>query len=221
MEHDEGNPIADAEAQLYRRIQELRDRARAERQASVPSAPSEPGAGTPDLRTILSRAESHVGELRETAASLQKKLPEAVERAIEKAMDDHSTPRRLGELRDLVRALSAQVEQVNRDLLAERLGRVEDLELLVDLLSTGMAALRQDVADLAGNVGRVGAGVDRANAKLDQPVQVTVERAQQARRPRPLPAHRSRADPGGLAAGRQLTDTSLDYISVDRVVWVA
>jgi chromosome segregation ATPase len=176
----EGNPIADAEAQLYRRIQELRDRARAERRASVPSAPSEHGPGTPDLRTILSRAESHVGELRQTAESLQKTLPEAVERAIEKAMDDHSTPRRLGELRDLVRALSAQVEQVNRDLLAERLGRVEDLELLVDLLSTGMAAMRQDVADLAGSVNRVGAGVDRANAKLDQPVQVTVERAQQA-----------------------------------------
>jgi chromosome segregation ATPase len=179
VEH-EGNPIADAEAQLYRRIQELRDRARAERRASVPSAPSEHGPGTADLRTILSRAESHVGELRQTAESLQKTLPETVERAIEKAMDDHSTPRRLGELRDLVRALSAQVEQVNRDLLAERLGRVEDLELLVDLLSTGMAALRQDVADLAGSVGQVGAGVDRANAKLDQPVQVTVERAQQA-----------------------------------------
>jgi chromosome segregation ATPase len=179
VEH-EGNPIADAEAQLYRRIQELRDRARAERRASVPSAPSEQGPGTPDLRTILSRAESHVGELRETAAALQRTLPETVERAIEKAMDDHSTPRRLSELRDLVRALSAQVEQVNRDLLAERLGRVEDLELLVDLLSTGMAALRQDIADLSGSVGQVGAGVDRANAKLDQPVQVTVERAQQA-----------------------------------------
>ena len=168
MEH-EGNPIADAEAQLYRRIQELRDRARAERQASVPSAPSEHGAG--NLRSADDPEPRRVPRRRapRTAASLQKSLPEAVERAIEKAMDDHSTPRRLGELRDLVRALSAQVEQVNRDLLAERLGRVEDLELLVDLLSTGMAALRQDVADLAGNVGRVGAGVDRANAKLDQP----------------------------------------------------
>jgi hypothetical protein len=179
VEHEE-NPIADAEAQLYRRIQELRDRARAERRASVPSAPADQGPGPPDLRTILSRAEGHVGELRQTAESLHRTLPEAVERAIEKAMDDHSTPRRLGELRDLVRALSGQVEQVNRDLLAERLGRVEDLELLVDLLSTGMARLRQDVADLAGSVGQVGAGVDRANAKLDQPVQVTVERVQQA-----------------------------------------
>ena len=42
-----------------------------------------------------------------------------------------------------------QVEQVNRDLLAERLGRVEDLELMVDLISTGMAAMRQDMAALA------------------------------------------------------------------------
>ena len=177
MEH-EGNPIAAAEAQLYRRIQELRERARTERRASVPSAPAD-AAGMPDLRTILSRAESHVGELRATAASFERSLPEAVERAIEKAMDEHSTPRRLSELRELIRSLSAQVEQVNRDLLAERLGRVEDLELLVDLLSTGMAAVRQDIADLAGAVARVGAGVDHANAKLDLPVQVTLERPRQ------------------------------------------
>jgi hypothetical protein len=181
------NPIADAEAQLYRRIQELRERARAERQATVPSPPSgspaapgasDPAAGAavPDLRTLLARAEGHVGELRTTAQSLERTLPEAVERAIEKAMDDHATPRRLSELRDLLRALALQVEQVNRDLLAERLGRVEDLELLVDLVSTGMAAVRQDVADLSGAVATVATGVDTINSRLDQPVQVTVER---------------------------------------------
>jgi chromosome segregation ATPase len=176
------NPIADAEAQLYRRIQELRERARSERQATVPSAPgaSEPGPSVPDLRTLLARTETHVGELRTTAQSLERSLPEAVERAIERAMDDHATPRRLSELRDLLRALATQVEQVNRDLLAERLGRVEDLELLVDLLSTGMAAVRQDIADLAGAVATVGAGVDTTNARLDQPVQVTVERPRRA-----------------------------------------
>lgn len=176
------NPIADAEAQLYRRIQELRERARSERHASVPSAPdpAQPGQSVPDLRTLLARTETHVGELRSTAQSLERSLPEAVERAIEKAMDDHATPRRLSELRDLLRALAAQVEQVNRDLLAERLGRVEDLELLVDLLSTGMAAVRQDIADLAGAVASVNAGVETTNARLDQPVQVTVERPRRA-----------------------------------------
>ena len=176
------NPIADAEAQLYRRIQELRERARSERQASVPSAPDPalPGQSVPDLRTLLARTETHVGELRTAAQSLERSLPEAVERAIEKAMDDHATPRRLSELRDLLRALAAQVEQVNRDLLAERLGRVEDLELLVDLLSTGMAAVRQDIADLAGAVANVNAGVETTHARLDQPVQVTVERPRRA-----------------------------------------
>lgn len=176
------NPIADAEAQLYRRIQELRERARSERHASVPSAPdpAQPGQSVPDLRTLLARTETHVGELRSAAQSLERSLPEAVERAIEKAMDDHATPRRLSELRDLLRALAAQVEQVNRDLLAERLGRVEDLELLVDLLSTGMAAVRQDIADLAGAVASVNAGVETTNARLDQPVQVTVERPRRA-----------------------------------------
>src|SRR5437764_4194034 len=146
---DDDNPMAEAEAQLYRRIQELRARARAERSGS------DAGATVPDLRTILSRAEANVGELRNTAAALERSLPEAVERAIERVMDERSTPRRLVELRDLIRTLAGQVEQVNRDLLAERLGRIEDLELLVDLISTGMAALRQDVADVNGTVARM------------------------------------------------------------------
>ncbi|HYW29289.1 MAG TPA: hypothetical protein VE824_05745, partial [Gaiellales bacterium] len=65
-----------------------------------------------------------------------------------------------------------------RDLLAERLGRVEDLELVVDLISTGMAALRQDVATVSAMVEQVRSGVDGVVDKLDQPLQVTVERPQ-------------------------------------------
>jgi len=76
----------------------------------------------------------------------------------------------------IIAALSRQIEQVNRDLLAERLGRVEDLELVVDLVSTGMAELRRDTATLAALVDRVGGGVDTVLEKLDQPLQVTVER---------------------------------------------
>ena len=165
--------MAEAEAQLYRRIQELRARARADRpQGGAGDTP----ASMPDLRTILARAEANVGELRQTAANLEQALPEAVERAVERAMDERSTPRRLSELRELVRALAGQMEQVNRDLLAERLGRVEDLELMVDLISTGMAAMRQDMAALAAMVERVGGGVEGVLDKLDQPLQVTVER---------------------------------------------
>jgi chromosome segregation ATPase len=173
---DESNPMAEAEAQLYRRIQELRARARAERSAG---GPGDTPAAMPDLRTILARAEANVGELRATASALEESLPEAVERAVERAMDDRSTPRRLVELRELVRSLAGQLEQVNRDLLAERLGRIEDLELLVDLISTGMASLRQDIADVGSHMARMNQSVTGVAARLDQPLQVTVERPRQ------------------------------------------
>ncbi|HWH66550.1 MAG TPA: hypothetical protein VNS99_10630 [Gaiellales bacterium] len=167
-------PMEEAEAQLYRRIQELRTRARSDQ--PVPDVVPESRPAMPDLRTILARAETHVDELRTTAAALEENLPAKVERAVERAMSEHSDARRADELRELLRGLSRQVEQVNLDLLAERLGRVEDLELVVDLISTGMAALRQDVATLAAMVEQVGGGVDGVIEKLDQPLQVTVER---------------------------------------------
>jgi len=167
-------PMEEAEAQLYRRIQELRTRARGEQQPA-PDAPGERPA-TPDLRTILARAETHVDELRSTAAALEESLPARVERAVERALAAQPDVRGADELRELLRGLSRQVEQVNRDLLSERLGRVEDLELVVDLISTGMAALRQDVATLAAAVDSVGGGVESVIDKLDQPLQVTVER---------------------------------------------
>ena len=171
-------PMEEAEAQLYRRIQELRTRARGDQ--PVPDVVPESRPAMPDLRTILARAETHVDELRTTAAALEENLPAKVERAVERAMSEHSDARRADELRELLRGLSRQVEQVNLDLLAERLGRVEDLELVVDLISTGMASLRQDVATLAAMVEQVGGGVDGVIEKLDQPLQVTVERPQRS-----------------------------------------
>jgi chromosome segregation ATPase len=171
--------MEEAEAQLYRRIQELRAQARGSTaEAADEAAPTEQQRPTmPDLRTILARAESHVDELRSTAATLEESLPARVERAVERAIaGQQGDPRQHEELRELMRSLARQIEQVNRDLLAERLGRVEDLELVVDLVSTGMAALRQDVATLSAHVEQIGSGMDDVAMKLDQPLQVTVER---------------------------------------------
>lgn len=174
-------PMEEAEAQLYRRIQELRARARGGDGSDAPAdQPGEARPTMPDLRTILARAETHVDELRSTAAALEESLPARVERAVERALSAHPDTRQAEELRELLRGLSRQVEQVNRDLLAERLGRVEDLELVVDLISTGMAALRQDVATVTAMVDEVRGGVDGVVDKLDQPLQVTVERHQRS-----------------------------------------
>ncbi len=173
--------MADAEAQLYRRIKDLRARARAGDEASPPP-PLQPDAPqqVPDLRTLLARAENHVDELRATAATLEQSLPTRVGREVERVLDAHESSRRSAELRDLMVDMAARIDQVNRDLLAERLGRVEDLELVVELLSAGVAAMRQDVADLAAHVEAVTTGMESVVKKLDQPIQVTLERTRQS-----------------------------------------
>jgi hypothetical protein len=200
------NPMADAEAQLYRRIKELRARARGAEPTQLPVAAQSAEAPVPDLRTLLARAENHVDELRATAASLEQSLPVRVERAVERALDSHDSSRRSAELRDLLLELTGRVDQVNKDLLAERLGRVEDLELVVELLSAGIAAVRQDVAGMRSEVGSIGMGVDSVITKLDQPIQVTLERSRQGGvrdlfRPTDAPAadeaeHESSSSPG-------------------------
>jgi chromosome segregation ATPase len=174
--------MAEAEAQLYRRIQELRARARGEGEPPVEDAPLDAPAvsSMPDLRTLLARAEQHVDDLRSTASELERSLPARIEQAVERVLDDHTSSRRMGELRDLMVDLAGRVEQLNRDLLAERLGRVEDLELVVELLSSGMSALRQDIAQVGGAVERAGSGVEAVIDKLDQPMQVTLERPRQS-----------------------------------------
>jgi hypothetical protein len=201
--------MADAEAQLYRRIKELRARARgAEPISPVAAATLDDGSPpVPDLRTLLARAENHVDELRATAASLEQSLPARVERAVERVLDTHDSARRSAELRDLILELTGRVDQVNRDLLAERLGRVEDLELVVELLSAGIAAVRQDVADARSDIGSVAGGVESVVTKLDQPIQVTLERQQRQTgvrdlfRPTDAPADDSGASAPSTAPG--------------------
>jgi hypothetical protein len=187
---------SEAEAQLLRRIQELRARARGDEPAAgappadaparphdeAPAAPSSPSPPPfdarrgVDLQTLLAREESLIDDLRSTAASLEHSLPERVERVLRRALDERSTTRGIDDLRELVLSLSRQIEQLNRDLLAERLGRIEDLELTLDLFTTGISSIRGDVATVAASVNRVGGGVEDIAAKLDQPLQVTVER---------------------------------------------
>lgn len=199
--------MADAEAQLYQRIQELRARARGEGPPPSDDPVGEPAAASvPDLRTLLARAEQHVDDLRSTATELERNLPARIEQAVERALDDHTSSRRMGELRDLLVDLGGRIEQLNRDLLAERLGRVEDLELVVELLSRGMAALRQDISELGGAVERTGSGVDAVIDKLDQPMQVTLERPRQGGvrdlfRPTESETPAPAASPGPASAG--------------------
>jgi hypothetical protein len=185
--YQHADSLHDAHEQAIRRIQELRERGF----GTPPSPPAPtpalapPPPATPDLRTLLVRAEAHVGELRNSAQDLAALLPTRVEAAVTRALgeDVGGLGHRLDEVRNEVFETAGAIDRIERDLLAERLGRIEDLEVIVDLLTGSITAIRADIARLAGQIDEIG-------AKLDAPLQVRVERE----RPTVAPAPPTEAD---------------------------
>ncbi|MDP9255217.1 MAG: hypothetical protein M3Q31_01470 [Actinomycetota bacterium] len=163
-EDTQHDPLRDAREAALRRIGEMRQRNLG---ASQPAGP--------DLRTLLARSERHVEELRRSASELAAILPTRVEAAVARALgeDEGGLGRRLDTVLDRSGQISAAVERVERDLLAERMARVEDLEVLVDLVSGGLTALRADLRSVRRELAEL-------QAVVGQPLQVTVAREQSA-----------------------------------------
>lgn len=157
IQHD---PLRDAREAALRRIGEMRQRSLG---ASEPAGP--------DLRTLLVRSERHVDELRRSASELAAILPTRVEAAVARALgeDEGGLGRRLDEVLGQTNRLGAAVERVERDLLAERMARVEDLEVLVDLVSGGLGALRADLRTVRSELAEL-------QAVVGQPLHFTVAR---------------------------------------------
>jgi hypothetical protein len=163
-EDTQQDPLRDAREAALRRIGELRQR-------SVGA--SEPAG--PDLRTLLARSERHVDELRRSASELAAVLPTRVEAAVARALgeDEGGLGRRLDRVVDQTGQVAAAVERVEGDLLSERMARVEDLEVLVDLVSGGLTSLRAELRSVRRELAEL-------QALVGQPLQVTVAREQAA-----------------------------------------
>jgi hypothetical protein len=189
-EDSQHDPLRDAREAALRRIGEMRQRNLG---ASEPAGP--------DLRTLLARSEQHVDELRRSASELAAILPTRVEAAVARALgeDEGGLGRRLDTVLDRSGQLNAAVERVERDLLAERMARVEDLEVLVDLVSGGLSALRADLRSVRRELAEL-------QAVVGQPLQVTVAREQSAdavasdRRPAALRVRASIEDAATIAS---------------------
>jgi hypothetical protein len=189
-EDSQHDPLRDAREAALRRIGEMRQRNLG---ASEPAGP--------DLRTLLARSEQRVDELRRSASELAAILPTRVEAAVARALgeDEGGLGRRLDTVLDRSGQLNAAVERVERDLLAERMARVEDLEVLVDLVSGGLSALRADLRSVRRELAEL-------QAVVGQPLQVTVAREQSAdavasdRRPAALRVRASIEDAATIAS---------------------
>lgn len=92
-----------------------------------------------DVDAALERTRSQVEELGELAAQLETSLPARVGEAVQDGMRAEALPvaRQLAEVRGLAGQTIRRLERIEGDNLAERHSRVDDLALLVDLISSG------------------------------------------------------------------------------------
>ena len=118
-----------------------RAQARIDRAASGRMEPAQ-------LDAALERAREQVEALAATAAELESTLPGRVGDALQDGLREQVRPvgRNLAEIRGLMNQLIRRLERVEGDLLAERHARVDDLALLVDLVSSGWRGVEQRLA---------------------------------------------------------------------------
>jgi hypothetical protein len=109
------------------------------------------------LEASLARSRAQIEALAEAAAELEGALPERIGSAVRDGLRVEVLPvaRHIAEIRGLLNQAVRRLERLEGDLLAERHARVDDLSLLVDLVSSGWKGVdsRLERLELAQDVG--------------------------------------------------------------------
>jgi len=102
----------------------------------------------------LERARAQVEELAQAAAQLEATLPQRIDGALQDGLREQVRPvgRNLAEIRGLTNQVIRRLERIEGDLLAERHARVDDLALLVDLISSGWKSVDERLGSLERNL---------------------------------------------------------------------
>jgi hypothetical protein len=116
------------------------------------------------LDTLLIRAREQVDALAATAEALEETLPARVGEAVR----DEAQPmgRNLAEIRGLMNQVIRRLERVDGDLLAERNARVDDLALLVELVTSGWKGVDTRLARMETLIGRLEQGLHERSGAI-------------------------------------------------------
>jgi hypothetical protein len=107
------------------------------------------------LEAALERARDQIESLAETTAGLEATLPDRVGEAVQTGLRQEVMPvaKHLAEVRGLSANLVRRLERLEGDLLAERHARVDDLALLIDLITSGWKGVDERLARLERRLG--------------------------------------------------------------------
>ena len=117
-----------------------------ERLAGAAEGRTEPA----DVEAALERARAQIEALAQAAAELEATLPGHVEHAVQDGLREQVLPvaRHLAEVRGLLNQTIRRLERIEGDTAAERHARVDDLALLVDLITSGWRGVEERLARL-------------------------------------------------------------------------
>jgi hypothetical protein len=103
----------------------------------------------------LERAREGVEALAQATAEIEATLPGRVESAIREGVRGEAAPiaRQLAEVRGLQNQLIRRLERIEGELTAERNARVDDLALLVDLVSSGWGSIDERLGRIERHLG--------------------------------------------------------------------
>ena len=116
------------------------------------------------LDSLLTRAREQVDSLAAAAAALEDTLPAKVGEAVRN--EAQPVGRNLAEIRGLTNQVIRRIERVEGDLLAERNARVDDLALLVDLVSSGWKGVDTRLARLEAVMSRLEQGMQEKSGAI-------------------------------------------------------
>jgi hypothetical protein len=132
------------------------------------------------LRALLERARAGLEALALTTAELETGIPERLETSLQKGLREEVLrgARHLAEVRGLSGQTIRRLERLQTDIASERQARVEDLALLVDLITSGWRGVEKRL--------------DRMERVLDRVERVLDDRAESAASVHPI----QRKNPG-------------------------
>jgi hypothetical protein len=109
------------------------------------------------LEALFARAREQVDALTDAVTSFEERLPAHVGEAVR----DQAQPvgRNLAEIRGLMNQVIRRLQRVDGDLLAERNARVDDLALLVDLITSGWQGVDARLSRLEDVLNRLEQGI--------------------------------------------------------------
>ncbi len=151
-------PVMDQEA-----VRRAHERLQAAREGRLEQA---------DVNATLERASAQLEALAQAAAQLEATVPTQVQTAVENGLREQVRPvgKNLAELRGLTNQLLRRLEAIEGGALAERHARVDDLALLVDLITSGWHGVDERLARIERALEqRSGAVVYRLEDHLQEP----------------------------------------------------